>query len=106
VRPFIDGRIAEKSVAYIKEHAGDDQPFFLYIPWSLVHHPSLPHPDFEGKSGAGRYGDATLEHDHRVGQVLQAIRDAGIEDNTLVIYASDNGPDRAEYPYVGHLRRQ
>jgi arylsulfatase len=102
VRPFIDGRIAEKSVAYIKEHAGDDQPFFLYIPWSLVHHPSLPHPDFEGKSGAGRYGDATLEHDHRVGQVLQAIRDAGIEDNTLVIYASDNGPDRAEYPYVGN----
>ena len=102
VRPLIDGLIAEKSVAYIKAHARDDEPFFLYIPWSLVHHPSLPNPGFEGKSGAGRYGDAMIEHDHRVGQVLAAIREAGIEDNTLVIYASDNGPDRAEYPYVGN----
>jgi arylsulfatase len=102
VRPYIDSTIAEKSAAYIKAHAADEEPFFLYIPWSLVHHPSLPHPDFQGKSGAGRYGDATMEHDHRVGQVLEAIREAGIEDNTLVIYASDNGPDRAEYPYVGH----
>ena len=102
VRPFIDSRIAEKSVAYINAHAEDEKPFFLYIPWSLVHHPSSPHPDFAGKSGAGRYGDAMIEHDHRVGQVLAAIREAGIEDHTLVIYASDNGPDRAEYPYVGN----
>ncbi|BFM15795.1 arylsulfatase [Maricurvus nonylphenolicus] len=102
VRPFIDSIIAEKSVAYIKEHAGDEEPFFLYIPWSLVHHPSIAHPDFQGKSGAGKYGDAMMEHDHRVGQVLDAIKEAGISDNTLVIYASDNGPDRAEYPYVGN----
>jgi arylsulfatase len=102
MRPFIDETIAEKSVAYIKQHAGDEAPFFLYIPWSLVHHPSMPHPDFQGKSGAGRYGDATIEHDHRVGQVLDAIREAGIEEETLVIYASDNGPDRAEHPYIGH----
>jgi len=101
VRPFVDAIIAEKSAAYIDKHANDDKPFFLYIPWSLVHHPSIAHPDFQGKSGAGKFGDAMLEHDHRVGQVLEAIRDAGIDDNTLVIYASDNGPDRAEYPYVG-----
>ncbi|MEH6584452.1 MAG: arylsulfatase [Halioglobus sp.] len=101
VRPFIDAIIAEKSVAYIEEHAKTEKPFFLYVPWSLVHHPSIAHPDFQGKSGAGKFGDAMMEHDYRVGQVLDAIKAAGIEDNTLVIYASDNGPDRAEYPYVG-----
>jgi len=101
VRPFVDAIIAEKSAAYIKEHADGDKPFFLYVPWSLVHHPSIAHPDFQGKSGAGKFGDAMLEHDYRVGQVLAAIKEAGIEDNTLVIYASDNGPDRAEYPYIG-----
>lgn len=100
-RPFIDEKIAQKSVAYIKEQAKSEQPFFLYIPWSLVHHPSIAHPDFQGKSDAGKFGDAMMEHDHRVGQVLNAIEEAGISDNTLVVYASDNGPDRAEFPYVG-----
>ena len=101
VRPYVDAIIAEKSVAYIQQHAKSDKPFFLYIPWSLVHHPSIAHPDFQGKSGAGKYGDAMIEHDFRVGQVMEAIKQAGIEDNTIVIYASDNGPDRAEYPYIG-----
>ena len=101
VRPYIDSIIAEKSVAYIEQHARSDKPFFLYIPWSLVHHPSIAHPNFQGKSGAGKFGDAMVEHDYRVGQVLDAIDKAGITANTLVIYASDNGPDRAEYPYVG-----
>ena len=100
-RPFIDETIEQKSVAYIKEHANVDEPFFLYIAWSLVHHPSIAHPDFSGKSGHGPYADATLEHDHRVGQVLKALKESGIEENTIVVYASDNGPDRAEYPYIG-----
>lgn len=100
-RPFIDEMIAEKSVSYIEAHAKQDKPFFLYIPWSLVHHPSIAHPDFQGKSGAGKFGDAMLEHDHRVGQIVRALEKAGIADTTLLIYASDNGPDRAEYPYVG-----
>jgi arylsulfatase len=46
VRPYIDEMIAAKSVAYIEEHATAGNPFFLYIPWSLVHHPSIAHPDF------------------------------------------------------------
>ena len=100
VRPYVDAIIAEKSIAFINKHADSDRPFFLYIPWSLVHHPSIAHPDFQGKSGAGKFGDAMIEHDFRVGQVLAAIEAAGIADNTLVIYASDNGPDQAEYPYI------
>lgn len=100
-RPLIDATIAEKSAAYIKQKAKEDKPFFLYVPWSLPHHPSIPHPEFAGKTKNGKYADVIVEHDHRVGQVLAAIKEAGIEDNTIVIYASDNGPDRAEYPWVG-----
>ncbi len=99
-RPFIDERMAEKSTAYIREHAKGERPFFLFVSWSLVHHPYLPHPDFDGRSGNGSFADVVVEHDHRVGQILDAIEQAGIADETLVIYASDNGPDSAHYPQV------
>jgi len=99
-RPFIDERIAEKSVSYIHEHAGGEEPFFLFVSWSLVHHPYLPHPDFAGKSGNGAFSDVMIEHDHRVGQIVDAVEEAGIADDTLVLYLSDNGPDAAYYPVV------
>lgn len=99
-RPFIDERIAEKSTAYIRGHAEDEDPFFLFVSWSLVHHPYLAHPDFAGESGNGAFSDVMIEHDHRVGQILDAVEDAGIAENTLVLYVSDNGPDAARYPVV------
>lgn len=97
-RPLIDKIIADKSIAFIEEHAGKDRPFFLFVSWSLVHHPYLPHPDFEGRSENGPFSDVMIEHDHRVGQILDALEKTGIADDTLVIYASDNGPDSSEYP--------
>jgi arylsulfatase len=99
-RPLIDERIAARSVEYVREQAGRERPFFLFVSWSLVHHPYLPHPDFAGRSGAGDFADVMLEHDHRVGQLLDALEEAGIADETLVVYASDNGPDSAHYPTV------
>ena len=66
-----------------------------------MHHPYVPHPEFEGRSQNGEYADMMIEHDYRVGQVLQAIEAAGIAENTLIIYASDNGPDRVLFPTVG-----
>jgi arylsulfatase len=101
-RPFIDEWIADRAVAYIETHARDQDPFFLYLPWSHAHHPYLPHPDFKGTSSSGDFGDIMVEHDYRVGQVLDAIEEAGIADDTLVIYASDNGPDAAYYPQVSN----
>lgn len=100
MRPLIDEKIASKAVNFIQQ-ADKKEPFFLYLPWSIPHHPSIPHPDFQDKTGHGRYADVLAEHDHRVGQVLAAIDEAGIRENTIVIYASDNGPDRAEYPWIG-----
>ena len=101
MRPRMDSIIQEKSIAYIREHKNDEQPFFLYIPWTAMHHPYVPNVDFAGKSGNGEYADMMIEHDYRVGQVLKAIKEAGIEENTLIIYASDNGPDRVLFPTVG-----
>jgi arylsulfatase len=101
-RPLIDERIAEKSIAYIRERAGEERPFFLFVSWSLVHHPYLPHPDFAGRSGNGAFSDVMVEHDHRVGQILDALEESGIAGDTLVIYASDNGPDSAHYPVVSN----
>ena len=101
-RPFIDETIAKKSVAYIEEHAKQEKPFFLFVSWSLVHHPVIPHPQYEGRSDNGPFSDVMLEHDDRCGQILDAIEAAGIGDDTLVIYASDNGPDVHAWPWIGN----
>ncbi len=91
-RPFVDAIVTQKSVAYIKDHAADEKPFFLYIPYTLVHHPALPHPDFKGATRGGDFADCMVETDHRAGEVLDAIDEAGIRENTIVVWASDNGP--------------
>jgi len=100
-RLIMDSIIQEKSVAYIQDQAKQENPFFLYIPWIAVHHPPIPHPDFKGKSRNGDFSDMMIEHDYRVGQILQAVKEVGIEENTIIVYASDNGPDRAYFPNMG-----
>ena len=100
-RPFVDEEIVTRAIDYLQEAAKKERPFFLYLPFSLVHHPSLPHPDFDGSTGYGRFADAMVEHDFRVGQVLDALDALDLSDNTVVVYASDNGPDRAEFPDIG-----
>jgi arylsulfatase A len=66
-------------------------PFFLYMPHNAVHLPIYPHPEFTGRSPHGIYSDWVEEVDWSVGQVLEAVRAAGIENNTLVMFTSDNG---------------
>ncbi|MEQ8785491.1 MAG: sulfatase [Pirellulaceae bacterium] len=82
-------RYTEEAVKFIQENKG--KPFFLYLPHSAVHFPIYPGKKFQGKSSNGIYGDWVEEVDWSVGQVLDAVRDAGIEKNTLVIFTSDNG---------------
>jgi len=80
----------EHAVDFINRHK--DEPFFLYVPHSMLHVPLFCSPEFEGKSGVGLYGDVTLEVDWSVGQINKALKDNGIDDNTIVIFSSDNGP--------------
>ena len=68
------------------------QPFFLYFADTAPHIQLAPSPKFKGKSAHGQYGDVVMELDWSVGQVLDALKDKGIDENTLVIFTSDNGP--------------
>ena len=88
-RKQVESDIAKASVDYIKRHAKTGQPFFLYVGWTHTHYPNVTAPEFKGKS-SHQYGDAIMELDYRTGQVLDAIKAAGIEDNTIVIWISDN----------------
>ncbi len=90
-RRQVEGDIAKASTEYIGRQAKASQPFFLYVGFTHTHYPSLVPPEFTGKSRIGPYGDAIMELDYRTGQVLDAIKAAGIEDNTIVVWASDNG---------------
>jgi len=84
-------RLTEKAVDYINAEAKKENPFMLYFPLTGPHKPALPAERFAGKSGFGPYGDLVMQVDWTVGQVMQALRDNGIEENTLLIYTSDNG---------------
>lgn len=79
-----------KAVDFINRNA--KQPFLLYVPHSMVHVPLFVSDKFKGKSGAGLFGDVMMEVDWSVGEILKAVRTNQIEDNTLVIFTSDNGP--------------
>lgn len=80
----------DQAVNFINRSAGS--PFFLYMPHTFPHIPLAASPEFEGKSGMGLYGDVIQELDWSVGQVLQALQDNGVDQNTLVLFTSDNGP--------------
>ena len=84
-------QLTEKATQFIKKQATTEQPFFLYLALSSPHKPVMPSKNFQGKSRLGPYGDFILQVDSAVGTVLSAINDAGIRDNTCVIFTSDNG---------------
>ena len=87
-------RFTAEAENVIKTHARDhaEQPLFLYFAPTAPHTPWLPAPEFAGRSGAGTYGDFTVMVDTMIGRVLHALDDAKLAGNTLVIFASDNGP--------------
>ena len=92
-RRLIDSELTEKTIDFMRRHAATDQPFFAYVPLTHLHFPTLPHPDFAGRSGVGDFADSMLEMDHRVGQLLDAVDELGLRDDTMFIFASDNGPE-------------
>ena len=80
----------DRAVSFIQKNA--DKPFFLYLAHPMPHVPLFTQEESVGRSKQGRYGDVIEEIDDSVGKVMQALEEAGVADNTLVIYASDNGP--------------
>ena len=92
-------KYTREAVQYIE--SSGKKPFFLMLGHSMMHVPIYVSDDFRGKSGAGIYGDAALEVDWSVGEIMAALRRKGIEENTLVIFTSDNGPWLQEGPLGG-----
>lgn len=80
----------DKAVDFI--HRNKENPFFLYVPHSMVHVPIAVSNKFKGKSKQGLYGDVVMEVDWSVGEIVKALKENGLEENTLVIFTSDNGP--------------
>jgi arylsulfatase A-like enzyme len=93
---------AEKVLGLIDEYSEKDNPFFIYYPLHAPHVPCLPTPEFEGKSSLGPYGDMVLMIDHIVGQIVGKLGEKGSLDDTMIIFASDNGSEH-EFPEEGHM---
>jgi arylsulfatase A-like enzyme len=90
---YVGTTFAEKAVAWITAHRKKDkeQPFFMYLATTNIHHPFTPHPRFKGTSQCGAYGDFIHELDWIVGEVLKTLDELEIADDTLVVFTSDNG---------------
>jgi len=83
-------RYTERAVRFIEKNK--NRPFFLYVPHSMPHVPLGVSDKFKGKSEQGMYGDVIMEIDWSVGEILKTLKQNELDDNTLVIFASDNGP--------------
>ncbi len=82
-------RYTQEVIRFITEHK--DQPFFVYLPHTMPHNPVHASDAFRGGSSNGRYGDAVEEIDWSAGRILEAVRQLGLDNNTLVLFTSDNG---------------
>jgi arylsulfatase len=98
-RRTIDAELNKRAIDFMVRNVKKKSPFFAFIAYTQPHLPTLPHPDFDGKTGNGHYADVLSEIDCRAGQILDAIDKLKIRDNTVVIWCSDNGP---EYFYPWH----
>lgn len=89
-QPMLTTWYTERAVDFVNRRK--DGPFLLYVPHSMPHVPLFCSERFRGKSGKGLYADVMMEIDWSVGEIMKSIRSAGVEDNTLVVFTSDNGP--------------
>ena len=116
----LDEQVAQRTAAFITQQAAARKPFFIYAALTQIHPPIGVHPDFAGTSGGGVYADILTEMDARTGQILDALQAAGVAENTIVVFSSDNattplagmaggsnGPWRGHFfnpPYEGSYR--
>ena len=96
----VDDDIAARAEEYIKRQAQAGQPFFLWVNFTHMHFRTHVKPESRGQAGRwqSEYHDVMIDHDKNVGTVLKALDDAGITDNTFVMYSTDNGPNMFSWP--------
>lgn len=94
---FIDNqcltRFTDKALEWMRRER--EKPFFLYLPFTSPHYPVCPLPEFHGKGNCGGYGEFVIETDYHVGRILEYLKSANIDENTLILFTSDNGPEHS-----------
>jgi arylsulfatase len=99
-RPLMDERITERTVEFIHRNAASGTPFYIYAPFTNLHPPMIPHPDFADVSPSPLPGNLA-ELDYRTGQILDALEEAGVADNTIVVWVSDNAAAQLQGSVAG-----
>nr|WP_246114658.1 arylsulfatase [Rubripirellula tenax] len=99
---FIDNqcltRFTDKAIDWMKGKTADaknGKPFFLYLPYTSPHYPVCPLPEFHGQGDAGAYGEFVIETDHHIGRILDFLKSSDLDDDTLIVFTSDNGPEKS-----------
>ncbi len=101
--PTLDQKFADYSIDFINRMAKQGDPFFLFHCFTKVHEPSAPSKEFEGKSPAKQpFQDSLMEVDAIIDRIIGSLKENNLEENTLVILLSDNGPDEDQFPDMGH----
>ncbi|GAA4456969.1 arylsulfatase [Novipirellula rosea] len=97
---FVDNqcltRFTDKAIQWMEGKASDaksGKPFFVYLPYTSPHYPVCPLPEFHGQGNAGGYGEFVIETDYHVGRILKFLEQSGLDQNTMIVYSSDNGPE-------------
>jgi len=98
---LVDEQVTNRAVEYIENQTNSTKPFFIYLALARTHFPSVPNSEFAGRSSKGPYGDGVMETDYHIGQVLDALAAAGKDNNTVVVFTSDNGPTLDQWPDSG-----
>ncbi|ARU87842.1 arylsulfatase [Pseudomonas sp. M30-35] len=101
--PFYDNYVEKASIDFIEKGAKSGEPFFVNVNFMKVHQPSMPAPEFKGKSlSKSNFADSIVELDTHIGRIMDKVRELGIEKNTLVFYTTDNGAWQDVYPDAGY----
>jgi arylsulfatase len=93
VRRDCDREYLRRASAFIRAKAGHGVPFFVYFNHSLMHMPVIPREEFKGQTGQGNWADSLLELDTDFGTLLDLLDELGVADDTMVVFAGDNGPE-------------
>ena len=102
--PFFDSYVEKAAIEFLESAAKDrNTPFYINVNFMKVHQPNLPAPEFEHKSlSKSKYADSVVELDARIGRIMDKLRELGLDDNTLVVYTTDNGAWQDVYPDAGY----
>ena len=92
-RRLIDAKLTKRAIDFMERQTKEKRPFFAFVPYTQPHMPTIPHPEFQNKTHNGDFADVLSEIDAHVGQLIDAVDNLGIRDNTIIIFTSDNGPE-------------